>query len=214
MATYVVLPFILPSISYFCQQFPRPFHHSFLFVTSSPMFPSIFITFPPLYSRLLRFDPFWTSPSLPVSLAFQGFIYACGGRRVCLKYARSTANVIFRRYQRGSYRQIMFRISRAITADRRPLFIRQISSSSSCLLVAYLFYFFFFFWDNPLRYDLHVLLSIVAFLSGSYQLRRKTSCLLGDLQLAWVAKFYRPCRLNGPRRSNARILLSYRRFLR
>lgn len=109
------------------------------------MFPSIFITFPPLYSRLLRSDPFWTSPSLPVSLAFQGFIYACGGRRVCLKYARSTANVIFRRYQRGSYRQIMFRISRTITADRRPLFIRQISSSSSCLLVAYLFFSFFFF---------------------------------------------------------------------
>lgn len=140
-------------------------------------------------------------------------IYLCARwSACCLKYARSTANAIFRRYQRGSYRQIMFRISRTIAVDRPPLFIRQISSSSSWLLVAYLF-FFFFFWYNPLRCDLHVLLSIVAFLSGSYQLRRETSCLLGDLQLAWVAKFYRPCRLNGARRFNARILLSYRPFL-
>lgn len=59
----------------------------------------------------------------------------------CLKYTRSIANVTFRRYQRGSYRQIMFRISRTIAVDRRPLFMRQMSSSSSCLLVAYLFFF-------------------------------------------------------------------------
>lgn len=84
VATYVVLPFILPSISYFCQQFPRPFHHSFLFVTSSPTFPSIFITFRPLYSSPSFRSLLNLASSLPVSLAFQGFIYACGGRRVVL----------------------------------------------------------------------------------------------------------------------------------
>lgn len=149
------------------------------------MFPSIFITFPPLYSRLLRSDPFWTSPSLPVSLAFQGFIYACGGRRVCLKYARSTANVIFRRYQRGSYRQIMFRISRTITADRRPLFIRQISSSSSCLLVAYLFFSFFFFeiilCDTIYTFCCQSLLSYQA--RTNYAGRRAACSVISNLRL-------------------------------
>lgn len=201
-----------------------------LFYPRSPIFVSNFLVLSTTRSSLSRlllcFPPFSSPFDLSTRVSFVSIpfeprpefagvfgisrIYLCvRWSACCLKHARSAANVIFRWCQRGSYRQIVFRISRTIAVDRRPLFIRQISSSSSCLLVAYLF---FFFSDNPLRYDLLVLSSIVAFLSGSYQLRRKTSCLLGDLQLAWVAKFYR--RLNHARRSNARILLPYRPFLR
>lgn len=134
-----------------------------LFYPRSPIFVSNFLVLSTTRSSLSRlllcFPPFSSPFDLSTRVSFVSIpfeprpefagvfgisrIYLCvRWSACCLKHARSAANVIFRWCQRGSYRQIVFRISRTIAVDRRPLFIRQISISSSCLLVAYLFFFF------------------------------------------------------------------------